>query len=454
MKKAQKNKSQAGFSLIELAVVLIIMGLLIGGVLKGKDLIESARLKRVISQLNEYRMATSAFLDKFEALPGDFNKASTLIKPGLRNGNGNGIIEGAGLSSSSEALLFWSHLAAAGLIGSPGRDADQNVGEFGKGAPESSMGGGFTVENNPQGLGGLWFILGTKQGDHGMEGLLTPAQAMSIDKKLDNGHPTSGKVRAMEGLIPVSPKEEHITLRIMIQLAYFSFSSKPEREAGFSLLELAIVLVILGIIGGLSLPLLTAQMNRAAYVKTRSHQDYVLSAIASFVEKNKRFPCPAEPLAIGDSYGVMQVQCRGQKAQGIVPFKTLGISEVYARDGFKRLMTYVVDQDLAKKDTNLKIESGGSITVKGETGEFVLATPQKEDKNPNYIALVLISHGESGGGAFMGNGQATRFPCDPSSPQKRQNFNGGFTFIESSQTNDILRWESRDQFLKHYVNLK
>jgi prepilin-type N-terminal cleavage/methylation domain-containing protein len=199
MKKQDKRKKQEGFSLIELAVVLIIMGLLIGGILKGKDLIESARLKRVIAQLNEYRLATSAFLDKYDALPGDFNKAATLIKSGLRNGNGNGIIEGAGLAGGSEALAFWSHLAEAGLIGSPGQEREQNIGEFGKGAPESSIGGGFTVENNPHGLAGLWFILGTKQGEHGDGSLLTPIQALSIDKKLDNGHPTSGKVRAMEG---------------------------------------------------------------------------------------------------------------------------------------------------------------------------------------------------------------------------------------------------------------
>lgn len=197
MKK--NNKRQKGFSLIESAIVLVIMGFLIGGILKGKELIESARLKRVVSQLNEYRLATSAFLDKYDALPGDFNKASTLIHQELQNGNGNGIVEGAGLAAGSEALNFWAHLAAAGLIGSPGPKGQENIGTFGKGAPEASVGGGFTVENNPQGLKGLWFILGKKKGDHGNGGLLTPTQAQSIDKKLDNGHPTSGKVRAMDG---------------------------------------------------------------------------------------------------------------------------------------------------------------------------------------------------------------------------------------------------------------
>lgn len=199
MKKQHQQKTQAGFSLIELAVVLVIMGLLIGGILKGRDLIDSARLKRVVSQLNEYRLATSTFIDKFDALPGDFSKASQLIHPDLRNGNGNGSVEGAGLAPESEALAFWSHLAGAGFIGSPGSQGDQNRGEFGKGAPASSVGGGFTIENNPHGLSGLWFILGKKNGDHGDGALLTPAQAMSLDTKLDNGQPTSGKVRAFDG---------------------------------------------------------------------------------------------------------------------------------------------------------------------------------------------------------------------------------------------------------------
>jgi prepilin-type N-terminal cleavage/methylation domain-containing protein len=195
----QNNKKQAGFSLIESALVLVIIGLLVGGILKGKDLIESARLKRVIAQLNDYRLATSAFMDKYDALPGDFKKASLLIRRDLHNGNGNGVVEGEGLSPGSEALQFWSHLAAAGLIAAPGPEADSHRGDFGKGAPEAAIGGGFTVETNPRSLHGLWLILGQKSGNHGDGGLLTPLQAHSIDKKLDNGYPTSGKVRGMDG---------------------------------------------------------------------------------------------------------------------------------------------------------------------------------------------------------------------------------------------------------------
>jgi prepilin-type N-terminal cleavage/methylation domain-containing protein len=235
----------------------------------------------------------------------------------------------------------------------------------------------------------------------------------------------------------------------------FSFSNfKWAGDEGFSLLELSIVLIILGILGGLSLPLLTAQIQRAALVKTRTHQEYVLNAIAAYVEKNNRFPCPALSQGIGAEYGMSQLHCRGQRAKGMIPFKTLGISEVYSQDGFKRLMTYVIEPDFTKVDTVLQNERGGYITLLREDGSTALAPLLATDLNPNSIALLLISHGESGTGAFSGKGQPGKIQGNNISPHKRENLDDNFTFIESSQSDDILRWESRDLFLKHYVKLR
>lgn len=206
------------------------------------------------------------------------------------------------------------------------------------------------------------------------------------------------------------------------------FNSKKSSQAGFSLLELSIVLVVLGIIGGLSLPLLTAQMSRAATLKTRTHQDYALNAIAAYIEKHGRFPCPADPKATGLNYGLAQESCRGKKAKGILPFKTLGISEMYSKDGHKRFMTYIVEPQLTQRFITLQNEPGGSITVLREDRSPVISPPAPHEENPNYVALVLISHSQESEGE-------------------------SFVFKENNQKGDILRWESRDQFLKHYVRL-
>jgi hypothetical protein len=217
---------------------------------------------------------------------------------------------------------------------------------------------------------------------------------------------------------------------------------------------MAIVLVILGIIGGMSLPLLNAQIKRSALLKTKEHQDYDLNALAAFVEKNRRFPCPADPQILGEGFGISQISCSDKKAEGILPFKTLGISEKYARDGFKRLMTYGVDPGLAdhQNENMLMTVEGGKLKVKNEDGHSVLAPdPRKQGlTSPNFIAFVLISHGESGVGAFLGQGQSSRL-TGPTTPHKKENLDHNFIFIEGGQSDDSVRWESRDQFLKHYV---
>lgn len=190
-----KNNHNSGFSLVELAIVLIVIGLIIGGVLKGRELIESARLKSVLTQLNEYRVATGTFMDMFDALPGDYGEASSYIDANLKNGNGNGSIDGEGLEKDSEAGQFWAHLAGAGLIPQPGKTGGAAFG-FDKGVPSARIGGGITVKFEN---GKHWFVLGAENGKNGDGALLTPQQAMSLDKKIDNGLPDNGKVISKDG---------------------------------------------------------------------------------------------------------------------------------------------------------------------------------------------------------------------------------------------------------------
>jgi len=131
---------QRGFTLVEIAIVLAIIGLLVGGTFKGQELIRSARVRDLIAQQDSIKAAYLGFQDRFRAVPGDFASAgSTLRCPagaGCLNGNGNGAIEehtvpvGAGGSPSEvhEELLAWMHLASAGfLTGSFAMHAGESV---------------------------------------------------------------------------------------------------------------------------------------------------------------------------------------------------------------------------------------------------------------------------------------------------------------------------------------
>ncbi|MCA0370333.1 MAG: hypothetical protein LCH26_04425 [Proteobacteria bacterium] len=197
-------KETGAYSLVELSIALLIIGLIVGGVLKGQELLESARLKSVLAQVNEFRLATGIFMDKFGALPGDFDHASDAIASNLQDGNNNGIIEGPGLAASGaghEATSYWQHLSAAGLLPLASQaGTGSGAITFGNGAPKAKIGGGFTIAYSPFGDGKHWFLLGAQNGDRGNGALLTPAQAMMLDKQADSGNPQEGHIRAAEGV--------------------------------------------------------------------------------------------------------------------------------------------------------------------------------------------------------------------------------------------------------------
>ncbi|MDI1309168.1 MAG: prepilin-type N-terminal cleavage/methylation domain-containing protein [Methylotenera sp.] len=113
-------KKQAGFTLIELAIVLVIIGLLLGGVLKGQELINSAKVKNLASDFRNIPVYIYGYQDKFKALPGDDKSAAVhlgVAADSTKIGNGDGALGGNwyDVTSASEAYMLWQHVRLAGL---------------------------------------------------------------------------------------------------------------------------------------------------------------------------------------------------------------------------------------------------------------------------------------------------------------------------------------------------
>ncbi|MDR3031127.1 MAG: prepilin-type N-terminal cleavage/methylation domain-containing protein [Holosporales bacterium] len=107
-KKLYKRKLP-GFSLIEVSIVLLIIGIIAGATLKGKDIIDSARLKSVANDIQIFQIAYNSYISSYGALPGDDKKASTRFS-GVEDGDGNGKF------NESDAGKVFTHLYRAGLI--------------------------------------------------------------------------------------------------------------------------------------------------------------------------------------------------------------------------------------------------------------------------------------------------------------------------------------------------
>lgn len=125
------KRNQSGFTLIEIAIVLVIIGLLLGGVMKGQELINSAKVKSLATDFRNIPVLVYGYQDKFRALPGDDNSvvahlpgsiAPTPCAPAATAGKcvlGNGIIEGAwnaANNATNESIVFWQHVRLAGLL--------------------------------------------------------------------------------------------------------------------------------------------------------------------------------------------------------------------------------------------------------------------------------------------------------------------------------------------------
>jgi prepilin-type N-terminal cleavage/methylation domain-containing protein len=180
---------QKGFTLVEIAIVLVIIGLLLGGILKGQEMIVQAKIKNAMADFSGISAAYHGYQDRYRKIPGDDDGAARWA--GAPIGNGNGVVEGAynvlcAAGTTVESCLWWQHLRLAGFVA--GNGASQ---------PTNAFAG----------------QLGVQTGNGGAIGAITPVMngfasllicsanipdkvAIAIDTSMDDGISSTGGVRA------------------------------------------------------------------------------------------------------------------------------------------------------------------------------------------------------------------------------------------------------------------
>jgi prepilin-type N-terminal cleavage/methylation domain-containing protein len=186
------RRQQSGFTLVEIAIVLVIIGLLLGGVLKGQELINSAKVKNFANDFRNISTFVYAYQDRFRATPGDDPAAAAHVvganastPAGLQ---GNARINGDWNSATQtdESYLFWQHVRLAGLA------TGATVVGAADYAPRNADGGQIGITSDPVIVGGTWagsfFICST-----GIQGRF----ARQLDVTIDDGNTTTGSVRVI-----------------------------------------------------------------------------------------------------------------------------------------------------------------------------------------------------------------------------------------------------------------
>jgi prepilin-type N-terminal cleavage/methylation domain-containing protein len=195
---------QAGFTLIELSIVIVIIGLIVAGVVGGQQLVNQAKLRQLITTIDKYQTAFLSFKLQYNALAGDFSSASSYWS-GAPNGNGDGKFDGIHIDTSvTEVYGAYKHLANAGLMKNNLTGLKGSGPVIGENVPELSYNSSLMT---------LWFhtanfypmmpgyesveriVLSGLDDDYNNPQILT-RDALNIDSKIDDGRPLVGKVTA------------------------------------------------------------------------------------------------------------------------------------------------------------------------------------------------------------------------------------------------------------------
>lgn len=188
--------NQSGFTLVEIAIVLVIIGLLLGGVLKGQELIENGRVKAAANDFNGIMAAYNGYLDRYKRLPGDDGPVGTLTARGgpwatiAATGDNSGVIDAAignTFTGANESGAFFAHLRAAQFISGDPLLAGINL------LPLNAWGGRVGVANGPniQARVPAKLVLCMSN--------VPGKAALALDNQFDDGNPGAGSFQANAG---------------------------------------------------------------------------------------------------------------------------------------------------------------------------------------------------------------------------------------------------------------
>ena len=196
-------RKQQGFTLVEIAIVLVIIGLLLGGILKGQEMITQAKIKNVIADFSGISAAYHGYVDRYKKIPGDDPCAGGAVTvgncgtttgrwTGATAGSGNGIVGGAynSATATDESRLWWDHLRRAGFVSGVGDQQPFNAltGMIGVQTGDAAASPAATLGTDAAGTGGFSGLIICSAN-------LPDKIAIAADTQMDDGVPTSGDVR-------------------------------------------------------------------------------------------------------------------------------------------------------------------------------------------------------------------------------------------------------------------
>ncbi len=208
--------SKRGFTLLELSIVIVIIGLIVAGISAGQSLVDQAQVRGLISDSSELKVSINSFKLQYDALPGDMNNAHDYwdsdcdADADLCNGNGDNAITINTDVDGREVLRAWQHLTLAGIYPGtfPGTDST-NLATIGENIPEGSISAsGYNLcncsMNSFYGSNGrtMLFVGGSRTNSSLQSGPIpgmTAAKLANIDAKVDDGAPDTGSVSADRG---------------------------------------------------------------------------------------------------------------------------------------------------------------------------------------------------------------------------------------------------------------